>query len=179
MSFKRLRLVWRFYCLLKKKQMTLAHAHDRDTVPLMAILWPAEKEAVSHTVRAWKTRGNVELDGPKVLERVWVGYFLSHRTLKIPSSINKPCLLSRRFLFSPGNGERLVPWVQSRLLSPSCLPLRAHLHRDKDVWVRGRNKPLSGPKILGKTEQKKKALNFELWLTSTNFLLHQLHGLSF
>ena len=24
------------------------------------------------------------------LQRVWVGYFLSHRTLKIPSSINKP-----------------------------------------------------------------------------------------
>ena len=67
-------------------------------------------------------------------------------------------------------------WVQSRLLSPSCLPLRAHLHRDRDVWVRGRNKPLSGPKIVGKTEQKKKALNFESWLTSTNFLLHQLHA---
>ena len=64
--------------------------------------------------------GNVELDGPKVLERVWVGYFLSHRTLKIPSSINKPCLLSRRFLFSPGNGERLVmnrkgPWDEFSL----------------------------------------------------------------
>ena len=27
--------------------------------------------------------GNVELDGPKVLERVWVGYFLSHRTLQV------------------------------------------------------------------------------------------------
>ena len=26
----------------------------------------------------------------RLLERVWVGYFLSHRTLKIPSSINKP-----------------------------------------------------------------------------------------
>ena len=25
----------------------------------------AEKEAVSHTVKAWKTRRNVELDGPK------------------------------------------------------------------------------------------------------------------
>ena len=24
------------------------------------------------------------------LERVWIGYFLSHRTLEIPSSINKP-----------------------------------------------------------------------------------------
>ena len=100
--------------------LSFAHAHDRDTVPLMAILWPAEKEAVSHTVRAWKTRGNVELDGPKVLERVWVGYFLSHRTLKIPSSINKPCLLSRRFFFSPGNGERLVmnrkgPWDEFSL----------------------------------------------------------------
>ena len=31
----------------------------------MAILRPAEKEAVSHTVRAWKTRRNVDLDGPK------------------------------------------------------------------------------------------------------------------
>ena len=29
----------------------------------MAILWPAEKEAVSHTVKAWYTRRNVELDG--------------------------------------------------------------------------------------------------------------------
>ena len=26
----------------------------------------------------------------RLLERVWVGYFLSHRTLKIPSSIKKP-----------------------------------------------------------------------------------------
>ena len=26
----------------------------------------------------------------RLLERVWVGYFLSHRTLKIPWSINKP-----------------------------------------------------------------------------------------
>ena len=50
----------------------------------------------------------------RLLERVWVGYSLSHRTLKIPSSINKP-----------------VP----------------------------------GSKIVGKTERKK-ALNFESWLTS-------------
>ena len=35
----------------------------------MAILWPAEKEAVSHTVKAWNTRRNVELDGPKALGR--------------------------------------------------------------------------------------------------------------
>ena len=50
-----------------------------------------EAEAVSLTVRVWKTRRNVELDGPRpLLERVWVRYFLSHRTLKIPSSINKP-----------------------------------------------------------------------------------------
>ena len=31
----------------------------------MAILWPAEKEAASRTVKAWNTRRNVELDGPK------------------------------------------------------------------------------------------------------------------
>ena len=35
----------------------------------MAILWPAEKETVSHTVRKWKTRRNVELDGPKAFEK--------------------------------------------------------------------------------------------------------------
>ena len=56
----------------------------------MTILWPAEKEAVSHTVRACKTRRNADLDAPRPLERVSVGYFLSHRTIKIPSSINKP-----------------------------------------------------------------------------------------
>ena len=28
------RSIWHFYCLLKKKQMTLARAHNRDTVPL-------------------------------------------------------------------------------------------------------------------------------------------------
>ena len=27
--------IWQFYCLLKKKQMTLARAHNRDTVPLI------------------------------------------------------------------------------------------------------------------------------------------------
>ena len=37
-----------------------------------------------------ETRRNVELDGPKAFERVWVGYFLSHGTPKIPSSINEP-----------------------------------------------------------------------------------------
>ena len=26
--------IWQFYCLFKKKQMTLARAHNRDTVPL-------------------------------------------------------------------------------------------------------------------------------------------------
>ena len=31
----------------------------------MAILWPAEKEVVLHTVKAWNTTRNVELDGPK------------------------------------------------------------------------------------------------------------------
>ena len=31
----------------------------------MEILWLAEKEALSHIARAWKTRRNVELDGPK------------------------------------------------------------------------------------------------------------------
>ena len=31
----------------------------------MAIVLPAQKEAVSHTVRTWKTRRNVELDGPQ------------------------------------------------------------------------------------------------------------------
>ena len=31
----------------------------------MAILWPAEKEAASHTVKAWNTRRHVEVDGPK------------------------------------------------------------------------------------------------------------------
>ena len=57
----------------------------------MEILWPAEKEAVSHTVEAWNTRRNVELDRPKAFNwKEWVGYFLSHSTLKIPSSINKP-----------------------------------------------------------------------------------------
>ena len=30
------------------------------------------------------------MDQRPLLERVWVGYFLSHRILKIPSSINKP-----------------------------------------------------------------------------------------
>ena len=29
--------IWQFYCLLKKKQMTLARAHNRDTVPLSVI----------------------------------------------------------------------------------------------------------------------------------------------
>ena len=63
----------------------------------------------------------------RLLEGVWVGYFLSHRTLKIPSSINKP---------------------------------------------------VSGSKIVGEKERKK-GLDFESWLTSEHFLLHQLHGLSF
>ena len=71
------------------------------------------------TVRAWKTRENVE--------RVWVGYFLSYGRLKIPSRINKP-----------------VP----------------------------------GSKVVGKWNEKKKR-NFESWLTSEHFLLHQLHGVSF
>ena len=60
-------------------------------------------------------------------ERVWVRYFLSHRTLKIPSIINRP---------------------------------------------------VSGSKIVGKTERKK-AVNFDSWLTSEHFLLPQLHGKSF
>ena len=63
----------------------------------------------------------------RLLERVWVGYSLSHRTLKILLSINKP---------------------------------------------------VSGSKIVGKTERKK-ALNFESRLTIEHFLLNQLHGLSF
>ena len=58
------------------------------------------------------------------LQRVWVGYFHFHRTLKVPSSINKP-----------------VP----------------------------------GSKMMGKTERQK-ARNFEIWLASENFLLHQLRA---
>ena len=64
----------------------------------------------------------------RLLERVWVGYFLYYRTLKIPSSIDKPVS--------------------------------------------------AGSKIVGKTERKL-APNFESWLPSEHFLLHQLHGLSF
>ena len=46
--------------------------------------------------------------------------------------------------FSQGKGERLVmnrkgPWEgYRRLASPSRLPLRAHFHRERDFWVRGR-----------------------------------------
>ena len=46
--------------------------------------------------------------------------------------------------FSQGNGERLVmsrkgPWegYRRQSLSPSCLPLRAYFHRERDVWVQG------------------------------------------
>ena len=49
--------------------------------------------------------------------------------------------------FSLGRGERLVmnckrPWEGYRLqggspLSPSRLPLRAHFHRERDVWLPG------------------------------------------
>ena len=73
----------------------------------MAILWPAEKEAVSHIVRAWKTRRNIELDGPKAFRK------------------------SVRRIFSvPGHSKFLQ--VYSSI-----------------------NKPVSGSKIVGKTEQKK------------------------
>ena len=43
------------------------------------------------------------------------------------------------------------------------------------------NKPVSGSKIVGasgENGEKKKPLNFESWLTSEHFLLHQLHGQS-
>ena len=51
-------------------------------------------------------------------------------------------LLLRRFVFSQCRGKRLVmnrkrPWEGYRQqLSPSRLPLRAHFHRERDVWVR-------------------------------------------
>ena len=35
------------------------------------------------------------------------------------------------------------------LLSPSRLPLRAHFHRERDVWVRGKGDPFSSPEPLG------------------------------
>ena len=34
--------------------------------------------------------------------------------------------------------NRKGPWEGYRWLSPSRLPLRAHFHRERDVWVRGR-----------------------------------------
>ena len=34
--------------------------------------------------------------------------------------------------------NRKGPWEGHRRLSPSRLPLRAHFHRERDVWVRGR-----------------------------------------
>ena len=57
--------------------------------------------------------------------------------------------------FSQGRGERLVmnrkgPWEGCRRrLSPSRLPLRAHFHRERDVWVRGRAECMSITKRAG------------------------------
>ena len=52
------------------------------TVSLIFFHAKEAKEGVSHTVRARKTRENVE--------KVWEGHFLSYGRLKLPSSINKP-----------------------------------------------------------------------------------------
>ena len=62
---------------------------------ILAISWPAEKEVVSHTVRAWNKGRIFDLDGTQgPLQRdKWLGccgVILSHRTTKIPSILNKP-----------------------------------------------------------------------------------------
>ena len=55
---------------------------------------------------------------------------------------------SQALRLSQGRGERLVtsrkrPWEGYRRLSPSRLPLRAHFHRKREVWVRGSEKNIS------------------------------------
>ena len=70
-----------------------------------------------------------------------------------------PSLLLRRFVFrmaeasakrewlvmnrkGPWEGYRQQAKLRRSLLSPSRLPLRAHFHQKRDVWVRGRGWPL-------------------------------------
>ena len=85
----------------------------------------------------------------------------------------KPSLLLRRFVFrmAEASAKRVtgdepqgtMGRVQtageatSRPLSPSRLPLRAHFHRKRDVWVRDRGKPLishaQGAYFKGKKKQ--------------------------
>ena len=61
--------------------------------------------------------------------------------LKLPNTANYGCAQPppQALRFSQGRGERLVmnrkgPWEGYRR---SRLPLRAHFHRERDVWVRG------------------------------------------
>ena len=45
---------------------------------------------------------------------------------------------SVQFLYLAARAITLAAMLTSRPLSPSRLPLRAHLHQKRDVWVRGR-----------------------------------------
>ena len=68
-------------------------------------------------------------------------------------SVRSPSLLLRRFVFrmAEASAKRVTGDEPQGPLSPSRLPLRAHFHQKRDVWVRGRRSPIT--KILNSGKQ--------------------------